>query len=217
MISGGETRYLDGTCASPSYSSIPGFRDLDGAVSAEIEENHRVAVLDRSDRSAFFGNDERREVLVDRPGLAAKRLDGFLGRSELPALAEDVNMPPFLDHAPVGFIAVHRDAHPSAAGSDPRVESTVAERSEEFLKRTDVFQSGRFSNVSSVQKDMDTDAPDLLFLRLLDHRFQMVDVRMNVAVREQSQEMHGATVFLHEADLLLPSLRLEDLSAFDGV
>ena len=47
-------------------------RDLDGAVAAEVEEDHAVAVADRSDRLAVVGDHERRQILVDGAGMLCR-------------------------------------------------------------------------------------------------------------------------------------------------
>ena len=48
-------------------------------------------------------------------------------RSEGSAFALDMDAPAALDHAPVGFVAVHGDVHAAAARGDPRVEIGAAQ------------------------------------------------------------------------------------------
>ena len=43
-------------------------RYFDGPVAAEIEKNDRVAVLDRAHRLSAFGDDEGRQILINRTG-----------------------------------------------------------------------------------------------------------------------------------------------------
>ena len=64
---------------------LEGPGDLDGPVAAEIEEDHRIAVLDGADRTAVLGDDKAGHILVGHlrvfPVIGRNRLDG---RGKLP-------------------------------------------------------------------------------------------------------------------------------------
>ena len=96
-------------------------------VSAEVEQDDAVAVFDRSNRFSVFGDDESWQILVDNAAFVAVCLDSFSRRGELASFAMHVDIPSFLDHRPVGFVAVHRDLHTAAAAGDARVERVVVQ------------------------------------------------------------------------------------------
>ena len=68
---------------------LEGSGDFKGAVTAEVEIDDAVAVLDGADGLAVFGDDEGPEVLVDGACLLAEGLDGLLGAGELASFAKD--------------------------------------------------------------------------------------------------------------------------------
>ncbi len=130
---------------------IEGHGDFNRAVAAEIEEDDGVMVDNLTDRLAVFGDDEGWEVLVDDAELVTVGFDGFLRGGELFAFAEDVGVPTFLDHAPVGLVTVHGDLHTSAARSDLDVEVGIAELNHELLEFVDVDKRGGGWDVTAVQ------------------------------------------------------------------
>ena len=127
-----------------------------------------------------------------------------------------MRLPAAANHIPVGLVAVHRNGHPPAAGSDARVEAAVVERGEEHLKRLDVFQRARLADVAPVQQDVNADGLDAVGLGADEHRLEVVDVRMNVAVREQADEVQRARAAGAAARDGLPRLGREHFTALDG-
>jgi hypothetical protein len=197
---------------------LEGARDFDRAVAAEVVENDRIAVLDGTDRLAVLGDDERRQILVDGSReLDAQRLDRFRGAGELVALTEDVRVPAAIDHAPVGVVTVHGDVHAPAAGGDLRVEAAGAELGEEGFERLDVVERAGFRHVAAVEQRMHANRLDALFLGANDHRLQVIDVAMHVAVGEEADEMDDAATGLGTGDDLLPGFALPDGAGGDGV
>ncbi len=106
-----------------------------------------------------------------------------------------MSFPAAFDHAPVRLVAVHRYLHAAAAGSYPGVEAGRVKRSEEFLKRIDIFKRRSLPDVAAVEQDVHSDFLYSFFLRLRDHRLKVVDVRMDVAVREKADKMKRGVVF----------------------
>ena len=96
--------------------------DLDGAVTAEVEENDAVSVLDCADRLAVAGDDKWRQILVDNMVTVAVGIYGIGGGRELLGVAQHMRMPTALYHWPVGLIAVHGDFHAAAARGDHYVK-----------------------------------------------------------------------------------------------
>ena len=94
---------------------VKGHGNLKGAVTAEIEENHAVAVLHFADRLAILGNDKGGKVLINRTGFIAERLNRFMRRSKLPSDSVHMGVPSQLYHRPVCLITVHGNHHASAA------------------------------------------------------------------------------------------------------
>jgi hypothetical protein len=133
---------------------LEGARDLDRAVAAEVEEHHRVAVLDRADRLAVGGDDEGRQVLVDGAGmLFAQRVDGGRAIGILVALAQHMHAPAFFHQGPVGLVAVHGDVLAAAARGDAGVEA-AALTGEEGLEGFDVVERAGFRHVAAVEQDV---------------------------------------------------------------
>ncbi len=63
---------------------------------------------------------------------------------------------------------------------------------------------------------MDADFLDAFFLRFFDHREEVGDVGVDVAVREQAQEVEGGIVFLNVLDFLVPGFGFIHLAGADG-
>ena len=58
----------------------------------------------------------------------------------------------------------------------------------------DVLQTGSFRNVSAIHQDMDSDSADAFCLGFLYHSLEMRNVGVDIAIRQQSQEMRGMTL-----------------------
>ena len=125
-------------------------------------------------------------------------------------------MPAVLNHFPVGFVTVHSYLHSAAAGGDFCVEGAVVQRSKKFLKGEDVIESGRLADVSSVEENMNTDALYAVSLCVSNHRFEVVDMGMDVAVRKETDEMECAAVPA-TCDKVLPSLSRKHFAGRDGL
>ena len=194
---------------------LEGLGQLQGAVAAEVEEDDAVAVLDGPHRRAALGDDERRKILIDGPGLLSQRLDGTLGAVEEPALAEDVGLPSALYHVPVGVVPVHRDDHPSAAAGDPGIEVGVVEGGEERLEGEEVLQRAELSHITPIEQGMDAHPSHPLALRLSDHRLEVVDMGVDVPVAEQTDEVQRRVVLLGVGHQLLPDRPVEHRPALD--
>jgi hypothetical protein len=91
---------------------------------------------------------------------------------------------------------------------------------EEGLEWLDVVERRGLGHVTPVEQYMDAHALDALGLRAPDHRLQVVDVAMHVAIREQAQEVQRASravIALHRGDDLLPRLAFPDRAGCDRV
>ena len=91
----------------------------------------------------------------------------------------------------------------------------VVEFFQHVFQLVDILQSACFRNISAVQQDMDADFIQPLLLRFLQHCDQMIDMGMNVAVRQQSQEMHLSVMSLREGNGFFPGSGFIDLAALD--
>ncbi len=186
-------------------------RDFDRAVAAEVEENHRVAVFDRTDRLAVLANHEGWQILIDRPGKpGAQRLDCRRGAGVLLTAAEDVRLPASVDHRPVGLVAIHRDVHAAATGSDAGREIGAADLRQKSFERQDVVERTGLRNIAPVEQNVHPHRPHTLFPGTLDERAQMVQMAMDVAVGEQTDEMDRAARRLGAGDNLAPGGPLPD-------
>ena len=195
--------------------SLEGLGDLEGAVAAEVEEDDGVAVVDGSHRLAVLRDDEGRQVLVDGAGLLTQRRDGVVGVVELAALSEDVGLPALADHVPVGVVAVHRDDHPATAGGDACVEAVIAQLAEEVGEGVEVVECAHLAHITAIQQCVDANLPDAFLLGLEDHGLEVVDVGVDIAVGQQTDEVERTSALLDVSHEVLPGLSLEDLSALD--
>ena len=212
---GGNANAIKGIKATVA---VKGAGDLDGAVAAEVEEDDAVAVLDRTDGLAALGDNECRQILVQDAGdLGAVGGDGSLCALKGAPLAKHVRLPACLDHAPVCFVSVHGDLHTAAAGGDTSVEIGVVQSGEECLEGTDILQCGGGINVTAVQQNVDADGLDAIFLCLLDHCSQMIDVRVDVTVGEQTDEVQRGAVVQHLCLKGIPGVGGEHFTRFDGI
>ena len=129
--------------------------DLLRAVAAEVEENDAVAVCDLRDGLTVMRDDERKKVLIDHAGVfGAVGLDGFLRRAELTAFALHVCAPALFDHRPVGLIAVHRDDHAAAAGSDLVFMRRIRKRGKDGFQLVDILQSARRGHITAIEQNV---------------------------------------------------------------
>ncbi len=192
-------------------------RDLQRAVAAEVEEYDAVAVDDGAHRLPILGDDERLQVLVDGAGFIPQGLDRLHGGRELAFVGQNVGVPPFFHHRPVGLVAVHGDVHAPAAAGNGGVEVRVADFFEESLERLHIIQGRGFRHVAAIQQDMD---PDLLLAFLLgaaDHRLEVIHVGVHVAVGKQPDEMKRRALVLGVGDDFPPGGLLEHGARIDGV
>ena len=191
--------------------------DFNGAVAAEIEKDHAVAVLHGADRLAVLCDDKGGQILVDDVQLVPVCFDRLCGGGELPSLAQHVCAPALGDHCPVGFVAVHGDAHPSAAGGDADIEIGAAQLRHEGFKGIDILQRGGLADVTSVDQDMDAHAADALLLGLHNHCLEVVDVGVDIAVRKKPQEMQGGVPILYVGDQRAPRVGGKHFAGLDGL
>ena len=125
-----------------------------------------------------------------------------------------MRLPAFFDHRPVGVVAVHGDVLATAAGSDAGVESGIADTGQKGLERLDIVKRTGFRHIAAVKQRMNAHDFDALCLGLHDHRLQVIDVAMHVAVGKEPDEMNGARFSVHPGfrtgNDLLPGLALPD-------
>jgi hypothetical protein len=173
-------------------ASSKGAGDLDGAVAAEVEEDHRIAILDGADRLAA-------PSAMTKGGRSWSMVPGCCSRRPLTAAVALANcwpspstwLPAFVDHRPVGVVAVHGDVLAAAAGGDAGIEAIGADLGQEGLEGHDIVERAGFRHVAAIEQGVDAHRLDALGLGLHDHRLQVVDVAMHVAVGKQADEMHA--------------------------
>ena len=132
-----------------------------------------------------------------------------------------MGVPAAIDHAPVGVVAIHGDVHAAAAGGNAGVEICIIDAGKEGFEGFNVVKRAGFRHVAAVEQSVDTHRLDALFLGADDHRFQVVDVAMHIAIGKQADEMDNAGLAvdsgLGAGDDLLPGLALPDGTGGDGV
>ena len=195
---------------------LEGAGDLKGAVPAEIEQQHAVAVFDGTGRTAVPINDKRGEILVDDARMFfPENADGIRGGGERLAFAQHMGVPAALDHAPVGFVAVHGDLHAPAAARDRAVKGIVVEFFEPGFQQVDIFECGSLADVPSVQQDVDAGTRDSLGFDLSQQDQQVIDMGMDVAVGQQPEEMEGPIRGFHAVHEFVPGVALKDAAGRD--
>ena len=125
-------------------------------------------------------------------------------------------MPSFFDHGPVCFIAVHRDLHASAAAGDASVEAVIIQACHVIFDLIYIDQRAGFRHIAAVQQYMQTNFLYAVFLGTSDQRLQVIDVRVDIAIGQQAQEVHRSMI-LALVYQFLPGLCGKHISAFDGL
>ena len=163
---------------------------LKGTVSAEVEVDYAVAVVDCSDWLSVLCDYELVHILVKNArNFGTVGFDCLCRRVEHTSFAQNVRLPSALNHAPVSVVAVHCHVHTSAAGGNLIVAACKARK--EFFKRCDVVQCGSRVNVASVKQCVHADFLYSFLVRLFNHRLEVVDVGVNVSVRYKSYKVKG--------------------------
>ena len=191
--------------------------DLLGAVAAEVEEHHAVAVGNFGHGLAILGDDKRRQILIDAVFLRAVGFNGSLGVGELTADALNMGAPAGFHHGPVGLIAIHSDLHAAAAGSDLILVGLVGELTEHILQLLHILQRRGGRHVAAIEENMAVGALDAVFLSMAKQSEEVMDVGMDIAVGEQTQEMHGLVIFHAVFGEILPSGRAEQRTILNAL
>ncbi len=193
-------------------------RDLDGAVAPEVEADDPRAVADRPERRAGVVQDhERRQELVREAGLLlAEGFDGFARAGEAAGFAQDMRLPAALDDAPVGFVAVHGDQHAATARGDPVVAAFGAQLGQQGLQGLHVVQGAGFVDVPAVEQHVDPGALHTVGIGPAQHRREMIHVAVDVAVREQPDQVQGLACAGDLTHQLAPDRALEEAPGAHG-
>src|SRR5690606_29182429 len=120
-----------------------------------------------------------------------------------------------LDHAPVGAVAVHGGDHAPAAGGEPNVDGRML--GELGLGALDVELGGRIGDVAAVEESVDPDLLDLIFVRLAQDLEQVADVGVDVAVRQEPDQVERSATTSAGVHDIPPRIGLPDLTGRDRV
>ena len=118
---------------------------------------------------------------------------------------------------PVGIVAIHRNLHAAAAGSNLHVEITAAQLAEEGLEGFDVIKRAGFRYITPVEQDMHTHGLDAFLFGAHDHCLEVIDMAMHVTVGKQANEMDATAARFGAGDDLLPRRSLPDGAGGNGV
>ena len=166
-----------------------GCRDFQGAVATEVKVNDTVSVFDCSDGLSVFRDDKLMHVLVKNAGnFLAVSFDRFDRAGELAAFAQNVGLPAALNHAPVGVVAVHCHVHAAAARGDLAVRSKAGQK---FLQGSKVVQGACGRNVAAVKQSVNANLFYAFLYGLGAHGLKVVDVGVNVSVRNKADKVEG--------------------------
>ncbi len=195
-----------------------GTRNFNGAVAAEIEIDHAIAVFDGAHWLALFiGNNKRRQVLIGDFGIfIIVGLYGFGGRTEGAGLTEHMRIPAAFDHAPVGIVTIHGGDHTTATGSDAIIDAVILVKSfEQHFGLFDIGQGRFFAHIAAIQQRMQAHPFHAFFGAILQQGVKLLDVRVHIAVGEQADEMERRGT-LAAFDQIIPDFGVKDRFVFDG-
>ena len=197
---------------------VEGARNFKGAVASEVEEDDAVAVVDDAGGFSIAHDDERRKILVaDALLFFSESIDGVRGAGEGASLSEDVGFPAAFDDDPIGFVAIHRRHHTTAARGDAIVAIGFGiDSGEGIFEFVDVNEGGRRADVATVEKGVDAEGFDAVTVGAFDHGDEVIDVRVDVAVAEQSDEVERLFAFDDWLDEPFPSFAVEETAGMDG-
>ena len=197
--------------------AVKGEGDLLRAVAAEVEEDDAVAVFDLRDGLAVVRNDERQQILIDHARiLGAVRLNGFPRGGELTALGLHVRAPALFDHRPVGLVAVHGNDHAAAAGGDLVFMLRVVQFRQNGLQLINIVQRTCRGDIAAVEQDVAVDLFESHLARLFQHRDQVRDIGMDVAVGQQADEVQRPAVLQAVVRQVAPRLGLVQGAGLNG-
>ena len=128
-----------------------------------------------------------------------------------------MRFPAFFHHSPVGFVAVHGNIHSAAAGSDAYIEIGASKSAEKLFERYDVIERGSLAHVASVQQNMHAHFTYAFLFGADNHRFEMIDVRVDVAVAEKPQKMKRRIFFLDVGNHFFPRFGRKHLARLNGL
>ena len=163
-------------------------------------------------------NDERQQILIDHAGiLGAVGFNGFPRGGKLTALGLHVRAPALFDHRPVGLVAVHGNDHAAAAGGDLVFMLRVVQFRQNGLQLVDIVQRARRGDIAAVEQDVAVDLFESHLTRLFQHRDQVRDIGMDVAVGQQADEVQRFAVLQAVVRQVDPGLGLVQGAGLNGL
>ena len=197
-------------------SGFKGGGELKGTVSAEVEEDNRVTVVNGSYGLAVFRDDEFLQVLVNNAGdVLAPGFDCFMGARELTAFSADMYFPAAFYHGPVGVITIHGDEHASTAGGNTEIDAACVEFGKIVFEGVDILERACFANVAAVEEGVDPGGFNPLVLRFFEHGLEVINMRVNVSVGKETDKVELAAGVFHIGNKFFPGLAFEHGPGFD--
>ena len=190
-------------------------RDLDSSVTTEVVEDNTVAVIYCTNSLTILCNNKGRKILVDYLKLCSISIDSLLCGRKLSALTKHVSLPSALNHRPVCFISVHSNLHSAATGRDANIKAVISYRGKELLIRKNVIKCAGLTNVTTIKENMKSYSLNAILFRLLDKCAEVINVRVNITVREKTDKMKCGIILLYSISKSLPCLGCKDLARFN--
>ena len=204
----GETSALDYVCPFEEYLDTLRSDDFDIAIASG--GGRMQITMDR-----YEANWSMVEAGWKTHVLASVRCNCLLCGCKLSSLAKNVSFPACLNHSPVCFVSVHSYLHSAAAACDSDIKAIGTEIGKELLEGTNVIKRTCLTNVSTVQKNMNSYLTNAGVLRFLNKRLKVINVRVNVSVGEKAEEMKGAVIILYAVNEKIPCLGRKYRTVFD--
>ncbi len=188
-----------------------GLGDFSGPVFAEVEENNGITISDKSDRLTALGDGDRLDVFVSQ-FFVVRIFDIRMDIGCLIGAAFGHNLVGLLNTVPI-VVAIHR----IISAADTR-EATDSFGMHPFFKLLDHTVATGWGRISTVGKGMDEDffGVDALVFGEFEEGIEVVAVRMDRALTEESHDMETATGFFDGVGGLEEAGVGEEIAALHG-
>ena len=188
--------------------SLEGPCHLQSSVAPEIKVDDAVAILYCTHWPAIPGYDKLVHILVQKPRvLGSVCLYSLGGRGKLSSPPQHMGLPAPLHHVPVGIVPVHGYIHSAAAGGDAVVHP--GKGGQVLFHRCYIIQGAGGIHIPAVQKGVNPELLDSLFISLGNHGLEMVLVGVDIAVGKKADEMECTIIGLNCSYKLFPGCPFE--------
>mmetsp|Transcript_5658 Transcript_5658/g.20552 ORF Transcript_5658/g.20552 Transcript_5658/m.20552 type:complete len:400 (+) Transcript_5658:335-1534(+) len=169
------------------FERLGNFHD---AVGAKVGDDDGIVILNGTNRLAIRIDDhEWCNVLISDATFFKLNQRLLRARKLVRRLAQHVRPPTALNHAPVGFVAVHSHRHASSTRSNLCVTSLSDIRVQFSHELGHVFVARTISNVTTIRQDVQPKSLAPIRERPAHHAKDLIRSRVHTTIRQQSNNM----------------------------